>query len=308
MTDTKLGHFFEVVREEFESEIDIQTSFQNFVKSKKQVFYLSAPLVGMLCNSSLYNVQASFLESPYLKYYLYFGHRKALEIRQGWYVDGVYIQHFPDIGLIQFLFTSSNDDISEGKPSNLALEPCFALSVGNEYFQKDLGEVISMVLDRRKIILTNKAENAGNIDLATLNSGITFMRKALEVAFNSMCYLTGYPDDILPEPINNQSALMDEEICRLASLDCRKIHICGLEEMEEKRDHADENVKHNLSTHWLRGYWKKLANKPGDTKRKLALVKPAFISPGECRKDDNTGSIYIGPNAVDLEITKKRCV
>lgn len=211
-------------------EIDCYTMYSPFVYSGKKIFDLNAPLVEMFRYTSVDAIPVSFITSPFKNYYLYFGKQEHLATGDGWHLDGVYVQHYPEAKLMQFMFTSCPE-----KPAQIARwvegsEPVLKCSITDDLFDLNLGAAIEKVIETRRaemleriekgdmdrtLELQNSASELGGdlsdlgvgtiIDigattakarLAELEDSIGTLKAALSLAVNSVCYLTAYPDDI----------------------------------------------------------------------------------------------------------------
>lgn len=202
-------------------------------------------------------------------------------------------------------------DALDGRKSELKDK----IAKGDRDLSSELNSVADQEgLDLDGIRLIEKAETVGKEQLASLEREIPVLKGALELAVNAMCYLTAYPDDISKEwPSKAPKSMVEKAMkghptvkrntsSKLESLGYHRVHIAGraLSQGPATTEHKSGSVR----AHWRRGHWKRQPYGPERSLRKMVLIKPVLVNPGDGYRDEALGTIYIGENVIDLK--KKR--
>lgn len=212
------------------NEMEFYTMYNAFVSNGKKIFDLNAPLIEMFRNTSVDAIPVSFITSPFKSYYLYFGKQEHLTTGDSWWIDGVYIRHFPEAKHINFLFTSCTENNANIERWFDQSEPLIQCSISDDFFDLNLGLAIDKVIETRRKEMIERIDKGDierteefkaaakeiNIDkgdiqfgrivdigattskarLEELENSIETLKDALSLSVNCLCYLTSYPDDI----------------------------------------------------------------------------------------------------------------
>jgi hypothetical protein len=296
-------------------ELDKATLFCTYREAGGHIFDVSGDLTGMFRNTSVDDIPVADLHSPYGAYYLHFGPQSDISLDGDWLVDGVYVQHEPKARLLQFVFTTCPEDPKTLLAWNQTPEPSFAVAIVGDHYDQLLGGAVAATIDERRTHLRDKiklgntstvtdtgvglqinAKLHGEHQLAIMERRLSAMHSALELAVNSMCYLTAYPDDIISDwpatPPQNTLAktrkghpvVRQNNISKLESQGYRKIHIAG-RSLRQGPVKLDKQEVAGIRTHWRRGHWKRQPHGPGNTLRKMVLIKPTLVSAGDATSE-----------------------
>lgn len=296
-------------------ELDKVTLFCAYREAGGHIFDVSGDLAGMFRNTSVDDIPVADLNSPYGAYYLHFGPQSDLPLDGEWMVDGVYVQHEPKASLLQFVFTTYPKDPKTLLAWHQTPEPSFALAITGDHYDQLLGKAVTATIEERRTHLLDKikrgntstvtdtgvelqvnAKLQGEHHLSIMESRLNAMHSALELAVNAMCYLTAYPDDIvsdwpattpkntLAKTLKGHPVVRQNNISKLESQGYRKIHIAG-RSLRKGSARLDEQEVSSIRMHWRRGHWKRQPHGPGNTLRKLVLIKPTLVNSGDATSE-----------------------
>jgi hypothetical protein len=316
-----------------------------FIACGRRIFDVSGTLAEMFRHTSVDEVPVSDLASPFETYYVHVGPHHDLSPTDGWVIDGAYVQHLPDSQLIQFLFTTAPQEPTWSRDWAGHDEPSYTLAISGERYACLLGEAVTATIEERRRELrakiakgdrdlteemrhladeegiqlpaeriTEPAATQGALQLQALEAEIPVLSEALMLIINAMCYLTAYPDDIerdwapttprhmVAKASKGNASVKKRTQSKLESLGYRRIYIGG---RSLHQGPAVDGPTAKKRTHWRRGHWKRQPYGPGKALRKLVLIKPTLVNPGEGH-DAPPGGIYIGENVVDFKDQKRR--
>ena len=296
-------------------ELDKATLYCAYRESGGHIFDVSGDLTGMFRHTSVDDIPVADLNSPYRAYYVHFGPQSDIPLDGEWLVDGVYVQHEPKAGLLQFVFTTYPEDPKTLLAWHQTPEPSFALAIAGDHYDQLLGVAVAATIEERRTHLRDKinrgntstvtdtgvellvnAKLQGEHQLAIMERRLSAMQSALELAVNAMCYLTAYPDDIVSDwPVTTpQDTLVktrkghpvvrQNNISKLESQGYRKIHIAG-RSLRKGPAKLDKQEVPGIRTHWRRGHWKRQPHGPGNTLRKMVWIKPTLVNSGDATSE-----------------------
>lgn len=227
-----------------DAEIDMFMLFDQFDAAGRQIFDLPPLLVEMFRNTDIENVPLDMLHSPYQSYFLHFGPQTDLEL-DGWPVDGAYVTHIPEQGLLQIQLVSRPTEDSAIRQWHSKAEPSFAFSFDQSTATMDVGMALDTVFaarlaeSARQVAVGNietgahieeasRALSAEGFDLSgfhvqpKVSEGAAerteidkrrfpIFREALRLVINSICYLTAYPEDNGPQWPDDTPASLREK-------------------------------------------------------------------------------------------------
>lgn len=229
------------------SELELFMLYDQFEESGRQIFDLPPILAEMFRNTDVENVPLDMLHSPYQSYFLYFGPQDDLEFEEDWLVDGAYVTHIPEDGLLQVMLVSRPTDDSDIRHWHSKPEPCFVFAFDKSTKTMDVGTALDTVLSARlsalaREVAVGNAEASADIEKAQralMADGIDVsgmhvipnisegaaarieiskqrfpvFREALRLVINGICYLTAYPEDTDPQwPADAPQALREKAV------------------------------------------------------------------------------------------------
>lgn len=307
----------------YSSEIALSMSYGRFASCGRQIFQFSKDLTEMLNQTGNDDIQMGHIKLPYNSLYLYFGPQDNLSLKNGWLVDGAYIESRGDSGNFRITLTSVPLDTEQTKYWFNNPEPYYSQDLIGDYADKNLKEVISIIYKESidSIAATKSALNAESkkiltennilaIDTTEKNKAIRLeeqqqkfpiYQSALTLIVNALCYITGYKEDIEYKYTDDVPKILIDTVRsaknpakaeqKLKLEGYSKVHICG-ENIAAKAGISTQ--QRSKEVHWRRGHWR---NQPYGENR--ALIKLKWIMPmliGVKNKDSNNtplqGHIY----------------
>lgn len=309
----------------------------SFVDCGRRIFQIHPELLAMFAHTNVNDIPVPEIQAPFSTCYLHFGKQDNIELEAGWFLDGAYVQHYPDKQLIQILLVTTPAAPADAANWARNLEPSNCLVISGDNYNKDLGSAIDELVKVRRRELETKiskgntdvsgdidappgltvidvAEQEGAKQLSELDRRIPCFEKALMLVANSLCYLTGYPDDLQQEwPAGTPSSLVDKArkgnpkmkkaaLSKLESHGYRKIYLAGRALRQGPTDNPGRE-KRSIRSHWRRGHWKRQPHGPGKSLRKWVMIMPTLVAAGG---EEPQGAIYIGENIADFKEKRRR--
>ncbi len=129
-------------------------------------------------------------------------------------------------------------------------------------------------------------------------------RKAMRLVVNALCYVTAYPDDIrqawpegTPQSLQvkadaKEGKPSERARSKLTSMGYVPVHLCGTHFAEElEKAKLWEGLGGHKSAHWRRGHWRRQANGPEFSLRRLKWIMPMAVGKGDVK--DAPGHVYM---------------
>jgi hypothetical protein len=305
-----------------DAEEHLMMAWANFVAAGRQIFELPDPLVQMLQHTDADDVPVDLVRCPYPVLYLHFGAQPDLELEPDWFIDGVYVMHSPADKHLSFNFTAAPTRRQDVETWHAFGEPTFSLALVESEFSSDLATAADQALARTLRDL-GVEQAMGDRDLtaearlyaeqmgappvpqrveqisgrraarqiAQVTRRYPIMRQALQLAVNALCYLTAYPDDIVPSwPEGTPSALREkaeqgtpkERLRAQSKLEAQgytQVHLAGHRLTAHPVPPSAIARDRSVRTHWRRGHWRRQAYGEGRQLRKLIWLMPTLINP-----------------------------
>jgi hypothetical protein len=314
------------------TEISLATAFGRYVQAGRQIMDFPLVLTEMLSETDVDDIPLQGIKMPYAAQYLHFGPQRGLELEPGWFVDGAYVEQRGEPGNLRFTVTASNAENSQYLHWYVKPEPQYTQDFVEKFTTMDLGTAIDTVLAAK---LTEKPAgtakegasvfegaragvgangpqvvDVSNVSAAWSTEATTrrhaVYKKAVQLAVNSLCYVSAYPEDIQrawpPGSPSHLTKQADEgtpkerkrATSKLAALGYVPVHLCGqllIRKQTEAASHAPGGGT-TKATHWRRGHWRNQTHGPGRSLKKLIWVMPMLIG-GKNADEPDTGHIYL---------------
>jgi hypothetical protein len=129
--------------------------------------------------------------------------------------------------------------------------------------------------------------------------------EAMHLVANALCYLTAYPDDVLPVwPHGTPQALLSSASTgtprrrakarsQLESMGFTKVHIFGSRMAASlKAAPTTEAEERHPRAHWRRGHWRRQAHGENRQLRRLIWLMPTLVNASNPSEDPH-GHIYL---------------
>ena len=209
-----------------EAEEELAMAWLKYVGAGKQLFHIPPHMSDMLRSTDADDVPVAMIRAPYLALFLHFGSQADLELAPGWFIDGCYVEHHPEVPLLSFMFTARPTDPTRMAEWHSFGEPVEVVHLANEAFSYDLATAVDQAVAERvnrlreelakgdeDITVEIKAAADDHVlpdgmrvervsgsraehQLAVLEQRRHTVHGALQLAVNALCYLTAYPDDV----------------------------------------------------------------------------------------------------------------
>jgi len=224
-----------------EAEERLVLAWLKYVGAGKQLFHVPPQMSDMLRATDADDVPVAMIRAPYEALFLHFGSQADLELAPGWFIDGCYVEHHPEVPLLSFTFTAEPSAPARMAEWHSFGEPVEVVHLAKEAFNFDLATAVDQaVAERVSRLREETAQGDGDItasvdapsgehaspdgmrvklvsgaraehQLAVLEQRRHTVRGALQLAVNALCYLTAYPDDVVEEwPEGTPKALLRE--------------------------------------------------------------------------------------------------
>lgn len=285
----------------------------------KQILDINPSLTEMFENTDVNDIPLSSIKLPYLSQYIHFGKQKNIELEDGWFFDGAYVELFPKSNTLKITITSVPDDEERTKLWHVCAEPMYHQSIPNADSNIDLITAVTQVFSDKMNELSKKVEQEPvefeGMSIVSVTEKNNVFRKeiqsrrfeqfqmAIRLIVNAVCYLTAYPEDSdavwtdnAPKNLVNLSKNGNEiekkrSESKLSKLGYTKIRYFG-KHFDKNRDKNIGESKGKVATHWRKGHWTHQAYGVGRKLRKLLLLMPMLINKPEDGDSDIKGHIY----------------
>ena len=302
----------------------------------RQIFTLNGELIDMFLNTSADSIPLSELVCPYQYFYIHFGSQEAMQVAPGWCVDGVYVEHYPDVPLMSFTFTAIPDEEHQVLCWDHVREPTLKLTFTADMFDMNIGDALERAVEElrqtieEKIergdtdysqhmkdvaveqglpVLSNevveRSETVGRLELEIHERETAIATSAMNLVVNALCYMTAYSDDITQQwPKSAPESLKDKARSgppKQRRRSVAKLTALGYVKVHYCGDHSvkvssTDNSGASKRSHWRKGHWRSQRHGPGRSLRRLALIKPVLVNADDPSSEELQGHIYIGRN------------
>lgn len=225
-----------------DAEMNLATAYGRFVQAGRQIIKFSGTLSEMLDRTDVGVIPLNSIKLPYASQYIFLGKQAELEIEDGWFVDGAYVEQRGNNGEIRVTLTAVPDDIDLSEKWYLFPEveytQDFAMSSGEMNLDDAISSVLNDNLASLRAAQEKKDKNVtGDLKAAMEDGGLAMpegleiidrsssmavlreeitlkrhemYRKALRLIVNSICYMIAYPDDIATEWLQKPSPKVED--------------------------------------------------------------------------------------------------
>ncbi|PPD30568.1 MAG: hypothetical protein CTY19_15640 [Methylomonas sp.] len=206
----------------------LSTAYGRFVQAGRQIMKFPPSLIEMLAKTDVDEIPLNLLKTPFSAQYLYFAMQKHLELEEGWFVDGAYVETRGAAGDIRFTITAVPSDRQKSRLWFVIPEPHYTQDFVGEFREKTLATAIDQVFNDNKTTLAQKATGDGGditqkvsdefgkmgesmpdaLNIVDVSPAMAKQRiekltkrhpiyhETLKLVVNALCYVTAYPDDI----------------------------------------------------------------------------------------------------------------
>lgn len=308
-----------------ESEMNLGGKLLSFVASGKQILDISPELTFMFSKTDANDIPLSLIQLPYRSQYIYFGTQEDIELVNGWFFDGAYVDlmEIEEEKTLRVTITSRNKDDQQVFLWHSHAEPTYSQSIEKAHSNKDLSTAITEAYSdqleqlRKNVSFMESANVLSQlsyehgiqiVDVREKNNRIAIERsknlyagfeKAIGLIVNALCYLTAYPEDNAPEwpagtpeslknlSENGTSKERERAESKLSKLGYTKIRFYG-KNLHRNLQHGDTTS--NKESHWRRGHHKQQPYGPKSSLRKLIWIMPTLIN--KHLSEETKGHIY----------------
>lgn len=305
-----------------ESEMALSTAYSRFNASGRQIFEFGPELIEMLHQTDVDDVVLADIKLPYKAQYLYFGPQDNLVLKNGWLVDGAYIESRGDDGKFKFTLTAVplNEEVS--KIWFLEQEVFYSQDILGDYAEQTLKTIIEhLYAERIDDITKNKNEFEDNIKKLSTTSNLNVVsvkeendkirlqdqyarfpvyKATLKLIVNALCFISAYPDEVeevWPSDVPKQK--MDDNLSinkkkkqedLLLKEGYRKVKVCGRSLFESIKKSGGSSG--SVECHWRKGHWRNQPYGEGMSLRKMKWIKPMIIGAKGSGEEPKNGHIY----------------
>jgi hypothetical protein len=206
----------------------LSTAYGRFVQAGRQIMKFPPSLIEMLAKTDVDQIPLNLLTTPFAAQYLHFGIQKHLELEEGWFVDGAYVETRGAAGDIRFTITAVPLDRQKSRLWFVLPEPHYTQDFVGKYREMTLATAIDNVFKDNKTSLEQRSTGSGgditakvsdefakhgesipdSLNIVDVSPQMAEQRienltrrhpiyhETLKLVVNALCYVTAYPDDI----------------------------------------------------------------------------------------------------------------
>lgn len=298
-------------------ELEMLTTVAIHRKCGRQILDIDPNLSEMFKKTGVEDIPLDMIQLPYTSQYIYFGPQEDIQLSNGWFFDGAYVERYEKTDSLRITITTVPDKATKTRLWYTVPEPSFRVEIPNasskvsliiavtEAFSKMLAELNSrkntfdeMEMGGAKFVDVTERNNVFRLE--ELKSSFPVFEKALNLIANAACYLSAYPEDHNPVwPTDAPARLIKQynegspkERNRAES----KLASMGYTQVMYFGKHFKSNISEptgTVETHWRRGHWRNQPYGPKNTLRKLKWLMPMLIGAGNDGDDaEPKGHIY----------------
>lgn len=299
------------------SELTLLTNMAMYQLSGKQIMHINQHLTKLFAHTDVSDIPLATIKLPYSSQYVFFGKQDDIELEDGWYFDGAYIEKYPDDNALRITMTSVPDVKSEINTWAVRPEPIFHQRIENADSNIDLMTAITEAFSD-KLKQFNSPSDLSKVELPLTVADVTHKNnvirartaeryfnhftRAINLIGNACCYLTAHKDDreekypasapekLVAKTSSDKPKDVKRATSKLESLGYRKVSFYGFQHQAS----VTQNKTSKKQMHWRRGHWRRQPYGPKHSLRKLVWLMPTIIG-GD--KDVDTqelpGHIYV---------------